>query len=143
LFQGGGKSARNKTTIQARLQLLPLGKLLRFLDATSAKVPRLDKDPLRSVDVIFIADLFNANAHAVLSEGYVLTVHLLRCSFLDLGGRHVDMIEDKCDRAYQCEEDYQGDELSSREDYMLAWVNHPGGEDKRVSCFGVEELRTR
>ena len=112
-----------------RAQGHPLN-LQRLVLLGVAEVPRLDDPALRSVDVLFVLDVLNADAHAVLCEDDVLLAHALRGRLAELVGGEVDLVEDPADAGEDDEGDDEGEELSACEAKVSETVDAVGGEGR-------------
>lgn len=85
-----------------------------------AKIPGFYDVALRLVDILFVLNLLDADAHTVLGENDVLLAHTLRRCLAHLGDAQVNMVEDKADTANDAESDDQGEDLPKKRRHLVS-----------------------
>lgn len=125
MFLLTGSPAVSRTiTVNCKDGTNSLCRLLVFF-ALVAEIPCLDYPALRGIDVIFVADLLDAHADAVLGEDDVLLAHALRRRLLHLGDAEVDLVAYPAADDDDDEENDKGDEL-------------PGQNSQGWACDDIE-----
>lgn len=92
---------------------MPNSQLLILL--CHAQIPRLDGPPLGGIDVLFVLDVLDTDAHAVLGEDDIFAAHALRGRLAHLADAEVDVVADPGANAEDGEDDDQWEELAREE----------------------------